>query len=52
MQKPNQEKIFAGVSYDGPKDAKKIDLASVGEPVYIVVDLSIKEEEKLIKLLR
>ena len=41
-------------SYDGPENAKKIDLALEGEdpkPVYIATDLSNDEEERLLKLL-
>ena len=41
-------------SYDGPKDAKKIDLARPGEdpkPVYIAMDLLPEEEELLVKTL-
>ncbi|RYA67999.1 hypothetical protein DD598_26130, partial [Enterobacter cloacae complex sp. 2DZ2F16B1] len=42
-------------SYDGPEDAKKVDLAAPGEPprpVYIATDLSPGEEERLLSLLR
>ena len=42
-------------SYDGPENAKKIDLALDGEdpkPVYIATDLSHDEEEELVRLLR
>ena len=41
-----------GKSYDGPEDAKKIDLAEPGEeprPVYIATDLSRNKEELLIR---
>ena len=31
VQKPNREKVVAGVSYDGQKEAKKIDLAQPRE---------------------
>ena len=44
-----------GVSYDGPKDTKKIDIASPGEEpklVYIAIDLQPKEEQELIQLLK
>ena len=44
-----------GQSYDGPKNAKKIDLAEDGEdsrPAYIATDLTPEEEELLIKMLK
>ena len=44
-----------GESYDGPEDAKLIDLANAGEspkPVYIATDLLPEEEELLIKTLK
>ncbi|MCO5560567.1 hypothetical protein L7F22_014182 [Adiantum nelumboides] len=44
-----------GVSYDGPEDAKKIDLASPGEDskhVYIATDLEPEEEKELIEILQ
>ena len=31
VQKPDREKVVAGVSYDGQEEAKKIDLAQPGE---------------------
>lgn len=43
-----------GESYDGPEDAKLINLSNVGEspkPVYIATDLLPEEEELLIKTL-
>ena len=42
-------------SYDGPEDAKKIDIAEPGEeskPMYIATDLKPEEETELIKLLK
>ena len=48
MEKPNQEKLAIGVSYNGPKYAKKIDLASPRQelkPMYIGADLNTKEKE-------
>ena len=44
-----------GESYDGPEDAKKINLAEKGEeprPAYIATDLAPDEEELLIKTLK
>ena len=44
-----------GKSYDGPENAKKIDLAEEGEdprPAYIANDLLPEEEELLIKTLK
>ena len=44
-----------GKSYDGPEDAKKIDLVEPGEeprPAYIATDLSPEEEELLVKTLK
>ena len=44
-----------GQSYDGPKNAKRIDLVEEGEdsrPTYIAMDLLPKEEELLIKTLK
>ena len=42
-------------SYDGPEDAKKIDIAEPGEesrPMYIATDLTSEEEHELTKLLK
>ena len=44
-----------GESYDGPEDAKLVDLAEEGEtskPVYIATDLVATEEELLIEILK
>ena len=44
-----------GELYDGSKDAKKIDLANLGEeprPVYIATDLTLEEKEILIATLK
>ena len=41
-QKPNRQQPVTGISYKGPEDAKKIDLAGLGEEsklVYIATDL-------------
>ena len=55
VTQPMQELREHG-SYDGSKNAKKIDLALEGEDppklVYIATDLSHEEEEELVKLLR
>ena len=43
VQKPNREKVVAGVSYDGQEEAKKIDLAQPREeakPAYISAHLA------------
>ena len=52
LQKPQRIKPQQfGESYDGPEDAKLIDLANAGEspkPVYIATDLLPEEEELLI----
>ena len=48
--KPQQQ----GESYDGPEDAKRVDLANPGEeprPVYIAMDLLPEKEERLIATL-
>ena len=48
VQKPDKEKIVAGVSYNGQEEANKIDLAQPGEeakPAYISADLTAEEEE-------
>ncbi|MCO5592354.1 hypothetical protein L7F22_046356 [Adiantum nelumboides] len=42
-------------SYDGPEDAKKIDMVEPGDepkPIYIATDLNPKEKKELINLLR
>ena len=55
VQKPDKEKVIARVSYDGQEEAKKIDLAQLGEeakPAYILADLTPEEEEQLIALLK
>ena len=44
-----------GVSYDGPEDAKQVDLANLGEEpklVWIATNLAHKEEELLIHTLK
>lgn len=44
-----------GESYDGPEDAKMVDLANPGEeprPLYIATDLKTKEEEFFISTLK
>ena len=54
MKKPEQTLTYLGVSYDGPKDTNKIDIASLGEEpklVYIATDLRPEEEQELIQLL-
>ena len=55
LQQPKRVKPeIMGESYDGPEDAKKIDLANPGEeprPVYIATDLTAEEEELLIATL-
>ena len=48
-------KVTQGISYDGPEDTKKIDLAKPGEDpkiMYIATDLDPEEEQKLIDLLQ
>ena len=56
LQQPKRVKPeIMGESYDGPEDAKKIDLANPGEeprPVYIATDLTAEEEELLIATLK
>lgn len=56
LQQPIWEKPETpGVSYDGPEDAKKIDLAEPGEeprPAWIATDLTPEEEELLISTLK
>ena len=55
MTKPKRTLKSPCVSYDGPKDTKKVDLVSPGEEpkhMYIAVNLRCREEErKLIQLL-
>ena len=55
-KKPNpQQPITIGISYEGPKEAKKINLAGRGEdakPIYIAIDLEPNEEQSLIEILR
>ena len=51
LTKPDKIEALSRVSYDGPKDAKSIDLANLGEdskPVYIAMDLEPNKEPKLI----
>ena len=56
LQSPKREKPETfGVSYDGPEDAKKVDLADPGEtqrPVWIATDLLVEEEELLVSTLK
>ena len=56
LQRPSRQKPKTpGVSYDGPEDAKKIDLAEPGEEprlTWIATDLSQEEEELLISTLK
>ena len=56
LQQPMREKPEEpGVSYDGPEDAKQVDIAQPGtEPrkVWIAMDLTLDEEELLISTLR
>ena len=54
-QKPNCQQPITGVSYEGPKDAKKIDLTGPNEdakPVYIATDLAPIEEQHLVEILQ
>ena len=53
-KKPNRQQPVASISFEGPKDAKKIDLAGLGEdakPIYIAIDLEPIEEQSLIEIL-
>ena len=53
-QKPNCQQPITGISYKGPKDAKKIGLAGPNEdtkPIYIAMDLEPTEEQSLIEIL-
>ncbi|MCO5605372.1 hypothetical protein L7F22_059555 [Adiantum nelumboides] len=55
VEQPVRELRKQGESYEGPKNAKKIDLAKPGEkprPAYIANDLSEEEEELLLSLLQ
>ena len=56
LQKPMRQKPETpGVSYDGPEDAKQVDLANLGEEpklVWIATDLAHEEEELLIHTLK
>ncbi|MCO5569916.1 hypothetical protein L7F22_023630 [Adiantum nelumboides] len=55
VQQPMRELKEPGTSYDGPKKAKKIDLAEPGEepkPAYIATDLTEEEEQLLIATLK
>lgn len=54
VKQPEQLKVTQGISYDGPEDTKKIDLAQPWEDpkiMYIGTDLDPEEEQKLIELL-
>ena len=54
-QQPIRTSQKPGESYDGPENAKQIDLAKEGEepkPAYIATDLDPEEEELLIKTLK
>ena len=56
LQSPNREKLETFiVSYGGPEDAKKVDLADPREtprPVWIAIDISIEEEKLLVSTLK
>ncbi|MCO5586949.1 hypothetical protein L7F22_040894 [Adiantum nelumboides] len=55
VQQPMRELKEPGTSYDGPKKAKKIDLAEPGEepkPAYITTDLTEEEEKLLVASLK
>ena len=56
LHSPKREKPKTlGVSYDGPKDVKKVDLADLKEIprlVWIAIDLSLEEEELLVSTLK
>ena len=55
IEQPIREMVEPGKSYDGPENAKRIDLAELGEepkPAYIASDLSYEEETLLIKTLK
>ena len=47
VQQPERLKVTQGISYDGPEDTKKIDLAKPGEDpkiMYIATDLDLDEK--------
>ena len=56
MQKPKRQKpLEEGESYEGPKDAKQVDLAQEGEEpkkVWIATDLTPDKETLLISTLK
>ena len=55
IKQPNRTSQQPGESYDGPENAKKIDLADEGQesrPAYIAMDLELAEEELLIRTLK
>ena len=52
---PDREKPTNGVSYDGPENTKRIDLADLGvepRPVHSATDLTSEEEQELIAVLK
>ena len=54
-QKPNRQQPITRISYEGPEDAKKIDLAGPNEdakPVYIAMDLELTKEQRLVEILQ
>ena len=54
-QKPNCQQIITSISYEGPKDAKKIDLVTPSEDakhIYIDTYLEPIEEQSLIEISR
>ena len=55
IKQPNRSSQQHGKSYDGAKNAKKIDLTDEGQeprPAYIATDLEPGEEELLIRTLK
>ena len=53
-QKPNRQQPVVGISYKGPEDAKKIDLAGLGQdtkPIYIAKNVEPIEEQSLNEIL-
>ena len=55
VKQPQRLKVSQGISYGGPEDTNKIDLAQLGEDLkimYITTDLDPEEEQKLIELLQ
>ena len=55
MTKPNRQQPIIGISYKGPKAAKKVDLTGLGEDkklVYIATNLEQNEEQSLIEILQ